>query len=320
MSQTSDSGNSGWVPRAVGLLLVIAILAVQTMVFSRIVGAAYTKQAEAQLDQLSQLESQLDNLGANAANEAEVIKLRGVRRGLLEQIESRLTRALAADSANGMACWFLSKAYLSQAQVSADLMQQAGQRAGAAKAAGNDRLAAQYAAAAQGEREKRDKLLKSAEEWAYRGRKSFNSVGCFKQLASIHLRQGQAERAEPYLEIVTRIKPDDIEAVERLGLLKLNPVKWDELPGLCDQILQRHPYSANAYYYKAYMAQEALKEKRGNPETNTQDLHLNARQAYLMWRQKTGEIFFDWRNLEQMVKSLNLVEARRPGEAAARPP
>lgn len=110
---------------------------------------------------------------------------------------------------------------------------------------------------------------------------------------------------------MARIKPDDIEAIERLGLINLTLRKWDDLGPLCDQILQKHPYSANAYYYKAYMAQEKINEKQGNPESNRQDLYLNVRQAYLMWRQKTGEIFFNPRNLEQMAVSLGLAETKR---------
>ncbi|MCX8037195.1 MAG: hypothetical protein N3D11_09165 [Candidatus Sumerlaeia bacterium] len=285
MNRTYDIPLGATASRIVAAAIAVLILAAAVLLYSRIAGIYHVKQAEVLIAQRKQVDARLETA---AGNPAEAARLRTVRAGLFEQIEKRLTRALDADPVNGLACWLLSNEYLGQALAIADL--------------------------AKGTREqllqRRAELLDKAAELAHRGERFFNSVGCYKQLASIYLRQNRPERAEPYLQIVSRIKPDDIEAVERLGLLKLTLRKWDELEALCDHILQKHPYSANAYYYKAFMAQERLKENQGDPETNRNELYINARQAYLMYRQKTGQIFFDASVLEQMVSNLKLAETR----------
>jgi len=245
LNRNNTGGRSRWISAIAGLLLIVAIGALQAAVFSKMVGEYETKVAGVLQENAEKADSQK-------------------RRVLLDEAESRLERAIAADPANGWAYWLLSKQRLFQAAEAA---------------------------------------TRAAEELAHRGSLSFNSVGCFKQLASVYMRQADREdperylemaaKAERYLQIVARIKPNDIEAIERLGLLKLNFKKWDELRDLCDQILRSHPYSANVYFYKAFIAKE---------ENDRDEFFLNVRQAYLMMRQNTGEIFFDRQQLEKIAK------------------
>jgi len=256
-------------PWAAGPILIVAILAIQAALFSRMLGTIETKRAEPSLEQLSPLITRIES---GQAAPAEAVSLVAKCRAALERIEPVLERAVARDSSNGWAYWLLSKAHMYDAVV----------------------------AAARKDSPGRDAHLAKAEELAHRGALRFNSVGCFKQLASICLRQERIGDAETYLQIVTRVKPDDIEAAERLGLIKLTLKKWDDLRPLCEQILEKHPYSANAYFYKAFIAQE---------ENNDNDRYVYTREAYLMMRQNTSEIFFNRANLKQYAITLKVAEA-----------
>jgi exonuclease VII small subunit len=254
---------------AAGPILIVAILAVQAAVFSRMVGTCETKRAEQPLEQLSPIITRLES---GLMPPAEAVSVVAKCRAVLERVKPGLERALATDSTNGWAYWLLSKAHMYDAVV----------------------------ATARKDGPGREAHLAKAEELAHRGALRFNSVGCFKQLASICLRQERIQDAETYLQIVTRVKPDDIEAAERLGLIKLTLKKWDDLRWLCEQILEKHPYSANAYFYKAFIAQE---------EKNDNDKYVYTRQAYLMMKQNMGEIFFNRANLQQMAVVLKVAEA-----------
>jgi len=292
LNRNNTGGRSRWISAIAGLLLIVAIGALQAAVFSKMVGEYETKVAGVLQENAEKADSQK-------------------RRVLLDEAESRLERAIAADPANGWAYWLLSKQRLFQAAEAATRAEQWRIAAEDASAKGNKDQATFCSSRHKAALRKREDLLKEAEELAHRGSLSFNSVGCFKQLASVYMRQADREdperylemaaKAERYLQIVARIKPNDIEAIERLGLLKLNFKKWDELRDLCDQILRSHPYSANVYFYKAFIAKE---------ENDRDEFFLNVRQAYLMMRQNTGEIFFDRQQLEKIAKSLGLVEGQ----------
>jgi len=251
-----------------GSALVAGLIVLQVGVFSRLVGVYETKIAEA------------------------------LPEGVPETSE-HLEKAIAADPSYGWAYWLLSKEHLARAQAAGENARRYGAAAAAARKAGRANQAAILEAAAEKAAKERTDELLAAEELALKGLPRFNSVGCFKQLASIYLRLERPAQAEHYLDIVARIKPDDIEAIERLGLLKLNAKKWDELENLCERILRRHPYSANAYFYKAFIA----REKR-----NRDEFFLDIRQAYLMMRQHTGTIFFNPRQLEDIMKTLGMMK------------
>jgi tetratricopeptide (TPR) repeat protein len=193
------------------------------------------------------------------------------------------------------------------AQAASDRAQAQRKATEQAKAAGDERRAIAGQLAETEEIQKRNDHLAAAEALALRGLRSFTGVECFKQLASVYLRQDRAQEAERYLQSVVKLKPNDIEVIERLGLVKLNARKWDELGEICDRILRKHPYSANAYYYKALIARE---------EQNRDEFYLNVRQAYLMMQQKTGKIFFDPKHLEQIAKVINVIEEPKAGEKA----
>jgi len=268
----------------VGLLLLPAIAALQSIVFSRAVGVYETKRAEGL---------------AEGAPQAVVY----------------LERALAADPTNGWARWLLSKQHVHLALTAGNraeaahksleqakaALEQAKAALDPAKVASEERRVALCQVNEKQEMQKRNDHLARAEQLATSGSLTFNGVECFKQLASIYLRQERPQEAERYLQIVSRIKPDDIEAIERLGLIKLNAQKWGELRELANQILRKHPYSANAYFYKAFIARE---------EKNRDEFIVNVRLAYLMMRQKdkTGEPFFDQQQLEQIATLLKVTD------------
>ena len=283
-----------WIARVAGFVLLIAIGSFQAIAFSRAVSVYETKLAE----RLSPRSS--------------------------PQAMTRLNRAIATDSSNGWACWLLSKEYLSQAQLAADQAQTYHRQAEQTRAAGDERRTNFYELAEKEEVQNRDNHLTTAESLALRGSYSFNGIECFKQLVSIYLRQNRAAEAEQHLQIVTKVKPADIEGIERLGLIKLNRIleepqmapekrkeKWNELRELCEQILRKHPYSANAYYYKAFIANKE--------EKNVDDLRLNVRLAYWMWQQNTGQVFFDPQRLEEVAIRLNLVEKPRAAQEQKQP-
>jgi tetratricopeptide (TPR) repeat protein len=218
-------------------------------------------------------------------------------------VAAYLRRAIAIDPLNGWAHWLLSKENLRLAQLAGDRAQ-AQRKAGAqAQAAGDETRAIACRLAEKEETQKRDDLTSAAEALAYLGCRSFTGVGCYEQLASIYLRQERASEAERYLQIIARLKPDDVEVIERLGLIKLNAQKWDDLREICDRIIRRHPYSANAYFYKAYIARQ---------ETNRDEFYLNVGEAYLMMKQNTGKIFFDPQELERIVERARMFEAAPP--------
>lgn len=292
MSRNDIGGTTWWLSAIAGLFLIVTIGVIQAAVFSRMAGVYETKVA---------------GVLQENAEKADPQK----RRVLLDEAESCLERAIAADPANGWAYWLLSKQRLRQARAAGDRARRSRAAAESAKSAGNEQRAKILLFQEKAVLQERRQLLEEAEALAHRGSLSFNSVGCFKQLASIYMRQADADEPERYLQVVAeaerclqvvaRIKPNDIEAIERLGLLKLKSEKWDELRELCDQILRSHPYSANAYFYKAFIAKE--KNDRDN-------FYLNIRRAYLMMRQNTGAIFFDRRQLEQIAMNYGLVEGQ----------
>jgi tetratricopeptide (TPR) repeat protein len=141
--------------------------------------------------------------------------------------------------------------------------------------------------------------LQKAERLAHRGARSFNAVGCFKQLASIFMRQGRAGQAEAQWRSVVQIKPNDVEAIERLGLIRLHARKWEELRQLCDEILPRHPDNANLHLYKAYLARE---------EKNAPEFYRHVRQAHLLMRHTNTATFFDPGDLEEALRVGHLFE------------
>lgn len=285
MSRNNNHTRKAWSGRIVGVGLIAAVFLIQTAVFSKAVGVYHTKQADTYLQQLTLVESRLEHAMQAPVDQKKIREIsldQKLRRELLMNIDSRLTSATWADASNGWACWELSKQGLRRATT--------------------DRTTA---------------TLAKAEKWALRGARSFNGVECLKQLASIYLRQNRVDLAEPYLHKVALVKPDDIESIERLGLIELTLGKWEDLSVLCEKILRKHPYSANAYYYRAYMAQEALKANRGDPKQNKEDLYLNTRQAYLMWQQKKSWIFFDARNLENLASALKLVDTHTRAKGAS---
>jgi len=282
----AEPGIAGWVG---GGLLLAAVALLQALALSRMTSVYETKRAEA-LPEGS------------------------------PRVAAYLERAIATDPSFGWAYWLLSKEHLRLAQVASDRAQAQQKAREQAAAAGDERrrIAAQLAETE--ESQKRDEHLASAEALALQGAKSFSGVECYKQLASICLRRVRPEEpeeadrylreADRYLQMVSDVKPGDIEVIERLGLIKLNTQKWDELRELCDRILRKHPYSANAYFYKAFLARQ---------EKNRDEFYLNVRQAYLMMQQNTGTIFFDRPQLEEIIRKLNLAEPGLPAPPAAPP-
>jgi tetratricopeptide (TPR) repeat protein len=224
--------------------------------------------------------------------------------------EERLRRALAADATNGWALWLLSKVYLRKAEEAIAVAEKC--RAGnkQALARNDDSLARRFEQKEKEAERARRFCLEQAERLAHRGARSFNSVGCFKQLASIHMRQGKTAQAETRWRTVTQIKPNDVEAIERLGLIRLHERKWEELRQLCDRTLPRHPDNANLHLYKAYLARE---------EKNAPEFYRYVRQAHLLMRQTDATTFFDPGDLETVLRVGRLVEATA-GRDGTRPP
>lgn len=280
MMEATGVKGSRWRRLAAGLLLLAALVAMQLATAWRLAATYKTRVA-------------------------------GVLPPGTPQVEPLLKEAIAFDPTYGWGHWLLSKEYLHQAGVAGDRGAAARAQAARAKQANALRQAQALELLAEGEFRKRDERLKEADALALEGSRSFNSIGCYQQMASIYLRQRRAEEAERMLWRVARIMPNEIESFERLVVLKHDQGRKDEVLALCDQILRRHPYSANAYYYKALLAIE---------EKNLGEALLNARQAYFMMLQEKdpGRIFFERRKLEQFVKSLKLAEQPAVAPAASR--
>lgn len=273
MSREADPQRSRLVRLGAGFLLICGIVTIQVALYSRLVSAYETQVAQV-LPEDS------------------------------DEAEARLQRAIRIDRTNGWALWMLSRKRLNEAVEASDKAAALEAAAVKAESGGNRRAANAYRVAKQGEANKTAAALKEAETLANKGARYFNAVRCYKQLASIYLRQTKTESGEENIEAternlqtVARIKPNDIEAIERLGLLKLHDKKWEELEDLCARILRKHPYSANAYFYRAFIARET------DPET----FFLNLRQAYTMMIQDTGPIFFNRSQLESLAIKLGLV-------------
>ena len=227
-----------------------------------------------------------------------------------EAIAQYLALARAADPSNGRLNWLAAQQHVRSARLAESREERLRSEAKQAQEAGDAQRAAQIALAAKAERDARRTHLDAARDEALRGARSFNSIDSLKQLGMIHMRLERRQEAESCFEVVARVKPDDFESIERLGMIKLGLRKWDELEALCEQILYKHPYSPNVYYYLAFIAQEKL---------DIDAFNLYLRQAYWMMKQEKGPVFFDRDNLIRTVASHELVDLPPP-EASATPP
>ena len=268
MNAERTAQKRAWVGRFAGPLVLAAIGFFQLLVFSRTVGVYQTKVAEA--------------LPSSASPQA---------------VAAQLERAVATDPSNGWAQWLLSKENVRLAELTGGRAE--AYRAQAKKATDPQRRDF-YALNATEEIKRQGKYLESAKSRAALGARSFNGVETFKQMASIHLRTTDTKTAEYYLRMVARVKPDDIEAIERLGTIDLYEQKWDELRDLAERIVRRHPYSALAYFFRAFIASKV--------DLDADAYRLNVRQAYLMMKQSATKPWFDTEQIERLAVKLNLVE------------
>jgi tetratricopeptide (TPR) repeat protein len=212
--------------------------------------------------------------------------------------EQQLDRALRADRTNGLARWMLSEEKLNKAAEAADLAAQLNAKAKALEARGDKSAALKLQVDLKNLLDRRTRWIDEASTLAERGAKSFLSVDRMKQLASIRLRQNRPGEAEKWLADVVRVKPNDIDALERLGAILLAEKKWDDLERLSDEILRQHPYSANAHFYRAFVTKE-----RSDPTA----FQMHLRMAYLMMVQNKGQIFFNRTQLESLARQLGIV-------------
>jgi tetratricopeptide (TPR) repeat protein len=211
--------------------------------------------------------------------------------------EKVLEEARALDPSLGWACWLLSKERLRQANdLTEKRVGEIERKMREPEVASNARAMEYLAGMKRTEEKKAAGLLEAAERLALEGTRGFNSIGCYKQLASIYLRKNKPREAERFYRLVMRVKPDDIESAERLALIKLNADEYAESEAICNAILRRHPYSANAYFCKTFVA---LKQGRVG------DLDVNLRQTYYQMEQEQ-KILFDPVQIINMARARNL--------------